>query len=103
MDNEQTYNTDASERLFFLVVRAILGLVLFPIVMLLAALVVFKLLVSIGLYKNHESGALVFGSISSALVGLATSVVFVWKSPRIFRNPRIFSRLGLREPIVSCL
>jgi hypothetical protein len=82
--------------------RVLLGLILFPVVTLLAVAGVIEVLAAVGLSKSHEAGTLAFGILSGLIVGLATSTLVIWKSGNAFRTLSLL-RPRFSEPIASCI
>jgi hypothetical protein len=104
MNGEQQSEREfpVDRRLFF-IVRVVLGLILFPVVTLLMAAVFTELLTAAKLSENHENSGLLFVTIASAIVGIATSVLIVWKSGGLFRKLLVSMRSKLPEPVHSCI
>ena len=80
------------ERFLSRLASVILGIVLFPVVMVIAA---------IGWLK--VAGDNNFGIVLGAVVALSTSVLIIWKGACIFRKLLETLRSRLPEPIYSCL
>ena len=69
--DEQTEQGESLDRRLFLMLRVLLGLILFPVVTLLAVAGITEVLVAVGLSKSQQAGTLAFGVLSGAIVGLS--------------------------------
>ncbi len=101
--NQQSEREVPFDRRLFFTVRVVLGLIVFPFVTLLVAALLSELLSAAQLPENHENSGLLFVTIASAVVGIATSVLVVWKSGGQFRRLLIAMRSKLPEPVHSCI
>ncbi len=100
---QQSEQGTGLDRPLSLMLRIVFGLILFPVVTLLAVAGTTEVLVAVGWSASHEAGAVAFGIISGVIVGLATSTLAVWKSGNVFRNLLPSLRSRVPEPIASCI
>lgn len=103
MDSKQGHDEHELERRLFFGARVVAGLILFPVVTLIAAMLLTELLVVTKLMDSHLEGSLVFVTALGAVVGLATCAVVIWAPKTISQKIPNLARVKPPEPIASCL